>query len=275
MIMLRFIAVLIAALFIQQAHADQFIPLQADHGIQKYIKRNAPTELHAAAPRIRLAQSLLLLGAGGNSPSVSFSMAWESGEVEASGTATVSYNCASSCAFGAADPNRYIVVFAGSRITSGSISSMTIGGVAATQVSGAASSNGSAVTDIWIAPVPTGTNGTISITWSASNFRTGISVYRLVTAHPTANNTQIAETASVVTTLSLPALTIPTGGAGISGIYFQAQAPTVTWVNATGDFQTANTSTIATATDTGIGSITVTANFGSSQPVMSAASWGP
>jgi hypothetical protein len=64
LIMNRLITGLLVALCLQSAHATEFVPQQRA-SIQQYINNKAPVVLPKRLPHIKLAQSLLLLGAGG------------------------------------------------------------------------------------------------------------------------------------------------------------------------------------------------------------------
>src|SRR5690242_4037919 len=86
-----------------------------------------------------------------------------------SGLATITYNAGGDPSIGAADSNRVVVVAIGARDNTTTVSSVTIAGVSATQVSGAAgASGGSILTDIWYASVPTGTTATVTIVYTGA-----------------------------------------------------------------------------------------------------------
>ena len=82
--------------------------------------------------------------------------------------------------FGTASADRYIIVGVGATSDfTNSISSLTIGGVTATQrVYRSGSLSGAyANAAIFIAAVPTGTTGTVAVTWASTNYRCSIGVW--------------------------------------------------------------------------------------------------
>lgn len=87
----------------------------------------------------------------------------------------------SSVDIGTASAGRYVIVsFTGTNVSaSRSVSSVTIGGVTATQLLSSGASGGGAFIDfaVYIAKVPTGTTGDIVITWSAAQLRCGYAVW--------------------------------------------------------------------------------------------------
>ncbi len=128
----------------------------------------------------------------------------------------------SSLSFGAAAAARYIVVGIAARATgSQTISSVTIGGVPATQVAiqqGSESGNQTTAA-MYIAAVPTGTTGAVVVTFSGAMIRCGVSVYRLedpASATPYSTDTG-GTTGSGGNSGS--ALDIPAGGVAIAHAY--------------------------------------------------------
>lgn len=108
--------------------------------------------------------------------SFSYSYLTEVGDTSNSTT----YNF-SSVSFGAESATRQIIVgIVGVVNSNQSISSVTIGGVSATQVVQA--SNGGQPLGLYIAN-PTGTSGTVSVTFSTTMFRAHIGVWRMVAAN--------------------------------------------------------------------------------------------
>lgn len=91
----------------------------------------------------------------------------------------------SSSSFGAADASRIVAVAITSRASaSRPITGVTIGGVAATEISNVTGPDTSGRTNsaVFAAAVPTGTTGDIVVTHSASNARCAVSVYRIIGA---------------------------------------------------------------------------------------------
>lgn len=104
--------------------------------------------------------------------------------------------------FGTANTGRYILVGGAGNGTNVGLASCTIGGVAASLVAG-----NSAIrrASLWLAPVPTGTSGTISITMNATSGGAGILIWSLF-PDPVTVDTEITNGGN---------LTIPTDGVGI------------------------------------------------------------
>lgn len=214
---------------------------------------------------------LPLTGAGKEKPGgVTFSAAWTgSGSQEASGGTTINY---ASQQFGAADPNRIIAAFICARQGSGTagVTSVTIDGNAATQVASSVYASNTVGTCQWwySANSSANTSGTISVTYSAAASRTGLSVYRIVTATTTpAGSTSSSGSGGATATIS-----IPSGGAVLAGAFEVFAATTLNWSNATQDYQgnttSAFTSAIATASNPAVSS-------GTNIIAISAVSWQP
>lgn len=184
--------------------------------------------------------------------------------------------------FGTANANRVIAVIAVGRAnaaTNQTISSMTIGGIAATQVASAAGvvSNVAGI-DIWYASVPTGASGTVAVTWSSANVRSGIYVYSIITTTPAPSVG--SGTSGVGTTTLSRTITIPASGFGIAGAWHRQTGNTDAMVNASIDGDNTLFGTnhqFFCGHTTGTGSTTITAN---STPTgndmcMTAAAWSP
>jgi hypothetical protein len=139
-------------------------------------------------------------------------------------------------AIGAASANRYVICGFGARYTSGTptITSVTIGGVAATQVSAqlAGTGTGKLLAGLYIALVPTGTTADIVIAFSATALRCDhvtFSATGLQSATPTAS---VMSTANPGTSgsFSVSAGWIIVAFAMILG---NASGRTCTWANLT------------------------------------------
>jgi hypothetical protein len=209
-----------------------------------------------------------------DSAGVTFALAFTEGRVEASGGTTITHTGVS---FGAADTNRVIAVVVAARmVTVNTITGVTIGGVAATEAVSAratvAGTNGSN-SGIWYASVPTGTSGDIVVTHGAAAARTGIAAYRVVTSTPAPTSSNSANGAA--SPLSA-AITVPTGGAGIAGLWQNGSVTDSTWSNATQDYQATSggSSRMEAATVSTIGSVSPGGTTGGNS-VLSAAAWGP
>jgi hypothetical protein len=187
-------------------------------------------------------------------------------------------------ALGAAAANRVIVVIAIARDASGlnTLSSVTVGGNAATQVSSAAASSiNSGATDIWYYADAgaLGTSTTIVTNWSLVNTRSGIYVYRLTTSTPTPSAGNNASGLSV-TSLGPTSITVPASGVGVAGLFSLATGNTQSFTNATLDSSNplaGGNNATASGTITGTGSVAVTGTSlaASNNMMMSLAAWGP
>lgn len=216
---------------------------------------------------------------------VTFSAAWVSHAEDTVGGSPITYSALS---FGVADVNRVIVVQICNRAgaTSALIASVTIGGISATQVSGALADTGGTglwVSDMWQATVPTGTSGNVVVTYANSSTRSAVDLYRIVTATKTATAAVSAQNAATSAGLTSPSITVPVGGVAISifGSRGPASGTDVTWTNATKDFsaiQFGGAATASAATTTASGSTTISGvigGSGSTAVVLSVAAWGP
>jgi hypothetical protein len=102
-------------------------------------------------------------------------------------------------ALGVAESTRRIAVGITSNISTNgrTISSVTIGGVSASEVVFARYDNGNSnIAAIWIASVPTGTTGDVVVTFSAAMGYCTIDIYRLLNASATAYHTATDITAT-------------------------------------------------------------------------------
>ena len=131
--------------------------------------------------------------------------------------------------FGTADTNRHIIV-AQSNGNGRTVSSLTIGGVTATELVAFGSSNQRV--RIWIAAVPTGTSGDVVITHSGSPLYSNVSIYRMVHSNYTgALDTAGADHSSGV--VDLPIDTV--AGGALVAVTQSNNGGTATWANATED----------------------------------------
>lgn len=168
------------------------------------------------------------LSGGGTAASVSY-------RANYSNTSDLSTYTFTSCDIGT-DTNRSIVVVAvhATRGSSFSVSSVTIGGVSATQVN---SSGSSLITSVWYAAGVTGTTGNIVVTMSGATTRCLIGVYALYNLR---SNTPVdSDTTFSISGTSL-SRTINTRldgviiGAGSSS----SSGRTYTWTGATENYDT-------------------------------------
>lgn len=142
--------------------------------------------------------------------------------------------------FGVASANRVIAVVAAARATSGgppTLSSVTIGGISASPVSGASAGGQASVsnvtTDIWYAPVPTGASGTVVLNYGAVNNRSAVYAFAIYTSNPTPFNGGSINNLAVTTVTA--SILLPRGGVAIGGSINQSTGNTTTFTNATLD----------------------------------------
>lgn len=180
-----------------------------------------------------------------------------------------------SVSFGSASGTRRIVVgVTGGTDTDALLSSATIGGVAATIVQNVAAGSGStrANAALLIADVPTGTSGTIAITWNAEMRRCGLgvwAVYNLQSSVPVASGNSTGDPGST-------SINTSSGGVAIACAYSRV-TNSVTWTNLTEDYDEvyagSRTQSGASAV-TGGGSLSITATYANSTvAAMVAGSW--
>lgn len=183
----------------------------------------------------------------------------------------------SSAALGTAAANRKVVVAACSMVTARTVSSMTINGISASEISGTYAATASTVNNIsmWQADVPTGTTGDIVVTWSGAQNRCGIGVWAVygaaATAHATATDTTSPWSQSVA---------VPAGGiliAAVSGVTATARSWDSPQVEDYDDFIEADYQSgahYASAAGETV-SVVMTPNSGTPQHAMAACSFGP
>lgn len=141
--------------------------------------------------------------------------------------------------FGSASSDRLILVGVATEdngAADADIVSMTVGGISASLI--VAAKNTTEHAEFWIAAVPSGTSGTIAITFAASAFEVGIGVWALYNASSTATNTgsDISGDPSSIN------LNINAGGVA-AGVLCQRSNVNVTytWVNLTKTYDNAIT----------------------------------
>lgn len=190
--------------------------------------------------------------------------------------------------FGAADAGRWLVVHIHGANNDRTVNSVTIGGVSASRVTDGVNDAETVVSDpasvvgaLWIANVPTGTSGTVSITWSGGQARTAIALFRM-TGNSGAQASQVAtDTGTSGTDLSA-SLTIPSNGGGIGGVGVNTpDSPrTFTWTNLTEQYDEEvgegnNSYSGALSLASGTATRTATASGSFVQGVLVLAAWGP
>jgi hypothetical protein len=181
------------------------------------------------------------VGSGSDNWSVTtqanFTMGYMSYQVTGNGYGSHSSKSWTGVSFGAAEANRYIIVIVQSDGTgNASHTSVTIGGVAATQVVQQAANTTQPIS-IWIAQ-PSGTSGTIVTNYSGAQLGSSIMVYRMTNpSSATPYHTAGASGVSGVVTMNL---NVPSGGVGIAGVSEHSTSPvpgTKTWSGVTKDVE--------------------------------------
>jgi hypothetical protein len=167
-------------------------------------------------------------------PTVPFSITAVSNGNSTTATGTYTFTSQN---IGSADPSRISCVGIAAQAGSGVVvSSVTIGGTSAAQVSGAPSTGGASgsLTDIWCLAVPTGSTATIVVTMSVPITRLAIEVYSIL-GTSSAVSTGAHNLSSSGTTL-VQSATIPSGGGAIAVFYLHTASPgTITPTNLTND----------------------------------------
>jgi hypothetical protein len=208
----------------------------------------------------------------------SFSLTNTDSAVDNTNATTITFTGKS---FGAAAANRRIIIVFFGRTGNTALTSVTVGGVNASAVSGAAGINtNTTLSNIYITDSdPSGTSGNVVIVGPAAILRCGIGVYRLITSTPTASAS--GNQASVSASSRSTTITVPTGGAGLNIYGSRDTAGAPTWTNAgtagAGDFSLNMTGggNVSGAITIGTGSITVTGAASTNECALSSAAWGP
>lgn len=143
--------------------------------------------------------------------------------VDSSDSATYTFT---SRAIGTASSGRKIVVgiARNSGGAAGAVSSVTIGGISATKITGVNYVSESSA-ELWQADVPTGTTATIVVVWANSGLRMGIGVWALTNAAASAHDAQTASNGAPGMSVSI---NCPANGA-VLGCASNGGASTWTW----------------------------------------------
>lgn len=180
-------------------------------------------------------------------------------------------------AFGDEAPDRYLIIGIFNRSAAArTLSSVTLGGVSASAVTGPALTNGTGRVEMWIAKVPTGTTGTVTYTYNAGALRTGFGLWRATGI----GSTTPFDTGTSNTEPGSDTLNIPARGFGI-GFSMGESGTSATWTGLTEFFD----ATVETRVYTGAhanfktaqSALSVTCDYAAAptQPAMVLASWGP
>ena len=152
---------------------------------------------------------------------------------------------------GTASSDRVVVVAVSGRQSSArTITSVTIGGVSATEIGTRGSSQNPL--GIWMAAVPTGTTGDVVATFSGAMLRSTIILWAVTGGATLSGASSGTDTATV---------TGVTGGFIIAAANTTGSGATFTWTNATERYDAVQESSLATsgADATTVGSTTITA----------------
>lgn len=106
-------------------------------------------------------------------------------------------------ALGSAASDRRILVLVGTSGNTRTVSTLTIGGVSATQIHQV--TNGNATVEAWSAIVPTGTTGDLVVTWSGITSRCVFSLYPLYDGRGSAYDTGDSVADPFTDTINVPA----------------------------------------------------------------------
>lgn len=182
--------------------------------------------------------------------------------------------------FGAAAADRHIAVAISTRANAArSISSVTIGGVAATPAFVANNAaSGADMAAIYVANVPTGATGSVVVVMSAAMVRCAIAVYRMTGL----NSATPVDTAGVAVTSAAPSvnLDVVAGGPVIGAL---KAAVSSTWSYLTENFDAASTEASGDAASfasvlapsTVLNQVVTDTLSGSSVAALAVASWAP
>jgi hypothetical protein len=200
-----------------------------------------------------------------------FSLAYQSSNLSTATTTTIDYG---TLTYGAG--NTRVVVVIAWRAAGGSVSGVTIGGTALTQVTSVFSSAGAPdFSDIWVSSGPlAGSSGDVQVTFSTAPAgpSNAVAIYNLVTSTPAVSS---ANHGGAVNGLSAgAALTIPASGVAVVGSAFE-NASYSSASNFTVDVNLGSGRYVFGHT-TSTGSVTPTVNSsGNDNIAFSAAAWGP
>lgn len=143
----------------------------------------------------------------------------------------------SSQSFGAEHPCRYLVAAVSGRSNvARTLNSVTIGGVAATQIANITVGT-TGITSLWVAKVPTGASGNVVATFSGGMLRVACALYRLLTTHD-ATVAFDSQTDNVLSGSNLSvSLSVPGGGVAIATLHSNTGPPaSATWSGVSEDF---------------------------------------
>lgn len=191
-----------------------------------------------------------------------------------SGANASSYTFSSS-SIGTADADRTVIVAVASRKSGATttISSVTVGGVAATEVAQASNTiSNTNVAGLYAIDVAAGTTADIVVTFGATMLRAGIGVYRCTGISTTANNTDTSTASDLAGSVTRTSVGV------VVGVATDARTSAV-WAGITEDFDAtigAESSQFTGASDAGTaGAVAITCTWspGITEPVAAYAAW--
>ena len=152
-----------------------------------------------------------LIGFGAAAAGVAATISFTASTVQVATATTYTFLSQS---FGTADPTRNILAAVTNERSGGSnatVSSLSIGGIAASLVAGAQVA-GADGCELWVAPVPTGTSGTVALTLANAALSVGVGLF--ATYNASATRTDVGtDTDSNPATF---AIDIPAGGVAVA-----------------------------------------------------------
>lgn len=221
-----------------------------------------------------------------------FSLAGTGAVTDTVGGTTITY---ASVPIGVANVNRVVAVGIAGDTTGASqvISGVTIGGVTAVQAANAVATNGISFSDIWYAPVPTGTTASVVVTYTIATSASVVEAYRIITTTPIPLAGAGVSNSVLAQSLANTPYVVPAGGGSFNIYVFRGGSlgnSVVTWTNASpttnGDNLqdgigggTNSNPIVSVAHTTATGSVTVSASIAgpgfNNNQTISAAAWGP
>jgi hypothetical protein len=175
----------------------------------------------------------------------------------------------SGLAFGVEAPDRTLVAAIAGGATGQTVTAVTIGGMAATQIAGPAN-NGFSHASIWVALVPTGTSGAVTISATGASWDFALGLYGM-----TGNG--LLTPAAAATGTSAASLTVAGGSVVIAAAFSNPGSLPAAWNGLTDDVDLSLVNPKASMASAQIQSaqiLSVGVAMGGSQ-ALAVAAWGP
>lgn len=157
--------------------------------------------------------------------------------ITSSGSSLTSYTF-SSMPIGDAASDRLVVVGVQARVSSGqsNVTSVTIGGVAATEIATIDPDPGTTTIGLWQAAVPTGTTASVVVSFGGqTQTECGLAVFSIRNMGSTTPSDTVATSGSTRNTHSTTGLTVPDGGGAVLfALDTDANSTAFSWSGATG-----------------------------------------